>query len=102
MPVRRVAIDARAGKEMRHALRWYMGQNPTAAQRFQTAVDDVVQKVGGAAEQGVLYRHRFRWIRLHKFPYLVYYEIRDPQPVLIYALAHAHRRPGYWLRRTRP
>ena len=28
--------------------------------------------------------------------------IRDPHPVLIYAAAHARRRPGYWLRRGWP
>jgi len=33
---------------------------------------------------------------------LLFYEVRDPQPVLIYALAHVRRRSGYWLRRIRP
>jgi plasmid stabilization system protein ParE len=73
-----------------------------AAQRFRQAVDRVVQRIAATAEQGAPFRQQFRWLRLQRFPYLFYYEIRDPQPVLIYAVAHARRRPGYWLRRTRP
>jgi hypothetical protein len=38
-------------------------------------------------------------MRLHRFPYLLYYEIRDPHPVLIYAATHSSGRSGYWLRR---
>jgi len=55
-------------------------------------------------EQGAPFGRRFRWVRVGRFPYLVvdYYEIRDPSPVLVYGLAHVRRRPGYWLRRTRP
>ena len=102
MPVRVVAIQAQAGREFRQAFHWYARRSPSAAQRFQTAVADMVRRIASAAEQGSPYRQRYRWMRLRRFPYLVYYEIRDPHPVLIHALAHVHRRPGYWLRRTRP
>jgi len=33
---------------------------------------------------------------------VLYYEVLDPTQVLIYAVAHTSRRPGYWLRRTGP
>jgi hypothetical protein len=49
-----------------------------------------------------LHRQRYRWMRVKRFPYLLYYEIRDPQPVLIYAIAHGRRRPAYWMRRKPP
>jgi hypothetical protein len=48
-----------------------------------------------------MYRERFRWMRLRKFPFVIYYELRDPALVRIVAVAHAKRRPGYWLRRAR-
>jgi plasmid stabilization system protein ParE len=102
MTARAVVFHPLALKELRAAYWWYGRGGPPAAQRFQLAVDRVVQRIMVAAEQGAPFRQLYRWLRLYRFPYLVYYLIRDPQPVLIYAVAHARRRPGYWLRRTRP
>jgi plasmid stabilization system protein ParE len=102
MAVRAVEIHPRAAEELRAAYRWYARRSPATAGRFQQAVDHVVGRITTAAEQGSPFRQRYRWMRLRRFPYLIYYEVRDPQPVLIYAAAHAGRRPGYWLRRTRP
>jgi plasmid stabilization system protein ParE len=102
MPLRAVDLDPLAAKELRAAYRWYARRSTAAAGRFQTALNNTFQRIAAAAEHGTPFRQRFRWMRLSRFPYLLYYEIRDPHPVYVYAAAHAHRRPGYWLRRTRP
>lgn len=102
MPVRAVEFDPLAERDGRVAFRWYARRSASAAQGLLTAIDQAIQRIAAAAEQGSPYRRRFRWVRLHRFPYLIYYEIRDPNPVLVYALAHSGQRPGYWLRRTRP
>jgi hypothetical protein len=41
-------------------------------------------------------------MRLRRYPYLLYYARTDPAQVTVFAVAHASRRPGYWLRRARP
>jgi plasmid stabilization system protein ParE len=102
MPLRAVDVHPLALQELRAAFRWYAQRSPATAQRFRLAVNQVVQRIATAAEQGSPYRQHYRWMRPHGFPYLLYYAVRDPQPVLIYAVAHVRRRPGYWLRRTRP
>jgi plasmid stabilization system protein ParE len=102
MAVRAVDMHPLTVRELRAAYRWYARRSPAAAQRFRLAVDQVIQRIATAAEQGSPYRQVYRWMRPRRFPYLLYYEIRDPQPVLIYAVAQVRRRPGYWLRRTRP
>jgi plasmid stabilization system protein ParE len=101
MAQRIVDLHPLAVREARAAYRWYARRNPGAAQRFQDALRRAVQRIATTAEQGSPYRQRYRWVRLQRFPYLVYYEVRDPRPVLVYAIAHASRRPGYWLRRPR-
>ena len=99
MPVRAVDIHPLAAQEARTASRRYARHRPAKAGRFQAAVYAVLQRVAVAAEQGSPFGQHFRWMRVRKFPYLVYYEIRDPQPVLLYAVVHSSCRPGYWLRR---
>jgi len=41
---------------------------------------------------------RYRRMVLRRFPYLLFYEIRD-DVVEFVAVAHTRRRPGYWLSR---
>jgi hypothetical protein len=102
MPIRVTEIHPLAQRELKKAERWYRRQGARRGQRFLQAVDDVIQRIATSAEQGAPYLQRFRWMQMKRFPYLLYYEIRDPLPVLIYACAHARRRLGYWLRRARP
>jgi plasmid stabilization system protein ParE len=99
MPVRAVEIHPLAAREARAASSRYGRRNSAKALRFQAAVFAALQRLGAAAELGSPFGQHFRWMRAQKFPYPIYYEIRDPQPVLVYAVAHCSRRPGYWLRR---
>jgi toxin ParE1/3/4 len=103
MAPRVVEFHTLANAEAHQAERRYRRRGGLAlGQRFLQAVDQVIQKIATAAEQEAPYRQRFRWLKMKRFPYLIHYEIRDPLPVLIYAVAHERRRPNYWLRRTRP
>lgn len=102
MPIRVTDIHPLAARELKKAERWYRQYGSRPAQRFLQAVDEVIRRIATNAELGSPYLHRFRWMQLKRFPYFLYYEIRDPLPVLIYANAHAQRRLGYWLRRARP
>ncbi|HTW94865.1 MAG TPA: type II toxin-antitoxin system RelE/ParE family toxin [Tepidisphaeraceae bacterium] len=42
-----------------------------------------------------------RRCRLQQFPYGIVYQIR-PDRILVVAIMHMHRRPGYWRDRTKP
>jgi plasmid stabilization system protein ParE len=103
MPLRTVEFHRLAQRELEKAKRWYRRHGGSQrVLRFLQALDHVLQQISTSAELGSPYLQRFRWMRMKRFPYLLYYEIRDPQPVLVYATAHAQRRLGYWLRRVRP
>lgn len=39
-----------------------------------------------------------RWVMLRTFPIKLIYTLRD-EALLLVAVFHAHRRPGYWLKR---
>ena len=91
-----------ARKDLDAANRWYLQRNPKRAQRFADAVSHALQQIAGNPYLWPVYRGPFRWIRARRFPYLLYYRIFDPNTVLIYAVAHTSRRPGYGLRRRPP
>jgi plasmid stabilization system protein ParE len=102
MPPATIIFHPLASREFRSARAWYRRRNPRAAQRFSMEVFRVSQAIVTAPDRGAILHGPYRWMRLRKFPYLLYYATLDPQRVMVYAVAHAHRRPGYWLRRTRP
>ncbi len=90
-----------AAREFRVVYRWYARRSAAAAARFRLAVDQVERRIAAAPDQGALIHHRFRWMRVRRYPYVLYYEILDPIQVIVYAVGHTSRRPGYWLGRTR-
>jgi plasmid stabilization system protein ParE len=102
MPLRLLDVHPQAIRELRIGWRWYAQRSPWTAQRFHAAVVHVMDRIANAAVQGAPFRSTYRWMRVPKFPFVIYYALRDPQPVLIYAVAHTSRRLGYWLRRKAP
>ena len=91
-----------ASSEYLKARHWYAreGGDPLA-DPFREEVDEAVQRIARNPEAGAIFRTAYRWVRLHRFPYVLYYEILDESRVIILAVAHAARRPAYWLRRRR-
>jgi plasmid stabilization system protein ParE len=89
-----------AAEEYRRARNWYARGGQGLAERFRDAVDQVVQRIATTPHQGALYQGRYCWFRTRRFPYVLYYDIVDPNRVMILAVAHARRRPGYWRRRS--
>jgi plasmid stabilization system protein ParE len=102
MPPRTVVFHRLARQEYRAAFRWYARRSASAARRFNLAITHVVQRIEQSAEQGTPYGQFYRWMRTRRFPYVVYYEIRNAFSVIVYAVAHGSRRLGYWLRRAHP
>ncbi len=42
--------------------------------------------------------HGFRKVNLHRFPYKLIFEIKETE-IIVVALAHHKRKPGYWKNR---
>ncbi len=91
----RLRYSAEADAEFEEALTWYADRSTSAMLRLEREV---------AAAAGVLARHprlgtpkpgKVRLLPLDDFPYSLVYAIRSDEVVVI-ALAHHSRRPGYW------
>jgi hypothetical protein len=92
-------IHPQAIREARAARRWYAQRSVLVAQQFVAELDRAVVQVTSAPQSLPSYLHGTRVCRLRRFPYLLVF-IERPASVLVIAIAHARRRPGYWSRRT--
>lgn len=89
-----------AAREFVAARRWYARRSAAATRRFLTALATVVQAIDINPTAGSPLLGPYRWMRVPRYPYLLYYEQTGATTVKVYAVAHASRRPGYWLRRV--
>jgi ParE-like toxin of type II ParDE toxin-antitoxin system len=67
---------------------------------FHDAVEHTVDEIAADPHRWPVFHRNYRWVKTKKFPYVLYFRIVDPYHVVIVALAHGRRRPGYWLRRS--
>ncbi|MGK3982811.1 type II toxin-antitoxin system RelE/ParE family toxin [Sorangium sp. So ce136] len=84
--------------EAEEAASWYAERDPRVAARFAEAIEAALNRIADAPDRWPFYRHGTRRVRLTRFPYLVVYR-EEPTRVLVVAIAHAKRKPGYWKKR---
>ncbi|MDB2686329.1 type II toxin-antitoxin system RelE/ParE family toxin [Mariniblastus sp.] len=85
-------IDALNGYE------WYAERNSSAADSFRLAITNAGQIILRDPLAWPAYKYGTQKYKLRQFPYKIIYIVEDDQ-VLVVAIAHDRRRPGYWLQR---
>jgi plasmid stabilization system protein ParE len=97
----RVRFHPAAAAEAGRAQAWYEERSVLAAAGFLQELTRAIERVGVAPERYPAAEHGTRRIVLRQFPFAVFYVVRRSE-VLIVAVAHNKRRPGYWAGRTEP
>lgn len=94
------AYHPRALAELEHETSWYEHRQSGLGRELAAVVDDAVRRIvlTPALFPIVPGRPRFHRVILHKFPFSLVYMLRDGNVVIV-ALAHAKKQPGYWARR---
>jgi plasmid stabilization system protein ParE len=92
-----------AAAEITAAAQWYEDRKAGLAENFLTAVADAQEAIKQHPNRypppvRVRTKRNVRRFILSEFPYLVVYEGSESE-ILIVAVPHAQRRPGYWLTR---
>jgi toxin ParE1/3/4 len=90
-----------ASDEFRDAVRWYEGRRLGLGAEFFDAVVTTIATIQANPEIGAQCSTdgRTRRILLDKFPYQLVYRLRAEELVIV-AIAHLKRRPGYWKNRS--
>ncbi|MFI5092054.1 MAG: type II toxin-antitoxin system RelE/ParE family toxin [Candidatus Acidiferrum sp.] len=81
--------------EAEDAVRWYRERSPLAAKRFLAELNQVIDTIFDAPQRWLRSERGTRKVKLPCFPFLVIYR-ETKGAVLILAIAHGRRRPGYW------
>jgi len=100
MPSRELRIHPAAILEIAETRIWYERIDPVLGERYSMELQLAVQAAFEAPARWPADERGRRTCRLQVFPYAIVYEWNDPI-VLILAVAHGSRRPGYWRERDR-
>jgi toxin ParE1/3/4 len=90
---------AAAVREVEHAVDHYQQHGGKAlGERFLVQLQAVIDLIAAHPELGVPTSHGLRQLRLKRFPFSAVYGLRG-QVLVIVAIAHHRRKPGYWAHR---
>ena len=88
-----------AREEFAAAIRWYEEQRPGLGGEFFDAVVHATSLIQAQPEIGMPSPdRRTRRVLVQRFPYQVVYRLSVDEIVIV-AIAHLKRRPGYWRKR---
>ena len=88
-----------AREEFSAAVRWYEEQRPGLGVELFDAVVQATSGIQAQPEIGTLSRdRRTRRVLVQRFPYQVVYRL-SANEIVIVAIAHLKRKPGYWKKR---
>jgi plasmid stabilization system protein ParE len=92
MPVR---FHPLAAEEIEEAQAWYEERSLLAAAGFLQELSGAVRRIGEAPNRYPIALHGARRLVLERFPFNIFYRVTASEIVVV-ALAHQKRRPGYW------
>ncbi len=93
--MREIEFHREAEEEMRAASRYYEQRVEGLGERFLDAVEDGLDQIKRSPLSWSVYEGEYRRYSLKRFPYgLIYYV--EGESIFIVAVAHLHRKPGYW------
>ena len=94
----RYGFHPEALEEYQEATLYCVERDPALALRFVEAVEDAIRRILEVPQRWRVLEDDVRRCLTHVFPYGVLYTV-EPEFILIVAVMHGSREPGYWKRR---
>jgi plasmid stabilization system protein ParE len=91
----RVRFHPKARGELRLARGWYYERSPLSATAFAHGVDNAISRITESPNSYPLADYGTRKLVLQRFPFNIFYVTLQTEIVIV-AVAHQKRRPGYW------
>lgn len=84
-----------ASDEVANAFAHYASVNSEVGERFKLELDRAEQLVQRSPDSWEPYFHGRQGFRFRGFPFVMAYIVRDER-IIVIAVAHTRRTPGYW------
>jgi len=95
----RIEFHPDAFAEYQAAVAHYEDRRPGLGARFILAIEKALESIRQAPERWPILEDDVRRRLTRVFPFAVLYTI-EREYILVVAIMHCHREPGYWRRRT--
>jgi plasmid stabilization system protein ParE len=96
-----VAFLPAAREELLESACYYQTQSPGLGRRFSSAVREAILRIQEHPQLYPVVEDDIRRCRVQRFPYGIVYRPTADRIVVI-AVVHLHRQPGYWKSRAGP
>ena len=101
----KLTLHEQAQEEGRQQVSWYASRDPRIAHRLELLLVDAVERIATNPFEFPLLEIRrnagdIRRVRIKGFPLMVIYQVSETD-VLVVAVTHTSRRPGYWRSRLK-
>jgi len=94
----KLLVASAAEQDFAEALRWYAERSPQAAEGFDAEFARALESIKAEPRRFPLCDQRHRYYLMRRYPFHVIYREHEDHLVII-AVAHASRQPGYWSNR---
>jgi plasmid stabilization system protein ParE len=95
-----IRFHPEAEQEYLSSLAWYKERSPSAALDFEREFQRAIFAITETPDRWPIYFSNYRRYVLHQFPFSIVY-CSFEREMFVLAVAHGHRRPGYWRTRVR-
>ena len=96
----KVSLLDPARAELKEAVEFYNGKRPGLGEEFSAEVLAALARIKFWPHAWSRTTKRARMCRTKRFPYIVVYMPRE-HDIIVIAVMHGSRRPGYWKRRLK-
>lgn len=99
----RLRVSPEAEEELGEAAAWYEARRAGLGVELVAVVDAAFDAIVAAPKSCTLWRsaREYRKMVLTRFPYVVFFRFdANHEEVIVVAVAHSKRRPGYWVGRV--
>ena len=96
-----IRILETAETELNEAVTFYNSEQPEWGENFIREFIHSLERIKAYPNAWNPFTKNTRRCQLRRFPYGIVYQILDTE-ILVIAISHLHRKPGYWKDRLRP
>jgi len=89
-------IASGAEEDYAESLKWYAERSVQAAEGFEAEFAGALEAIAANPDRYPLCDDRHRFYLLKRYPFQIIYRQASKDRLLVVAVAHSSRKPGYW------